>query len=428
VSGKPPVRSRLFALVCDSTSPRGRCSLALAALVATACGGRPSGDAHAPTALDIDHALARAGSFLVRYQSPDGGFRSRTYAALRDGWSLSPLTTLALRMTPAPVVAYDRAARFVAALVDGDEVRGAPEVSYPFYAYAIGALVLGAPENAGRYRREREVLLAAVRRQQLAGSNGWTPADASFGGWGYAPRVPTRPAGEVRDDLLTANLSATVLAVGALALAGTPPDDASLVDAGAFVARCQNRDGGFFFSPALPDANKAGRTGDGYRSYGSMTADGLRALLRLGRTHGDPAVVAARRWLEQSFDPANNPGAFGPGDEVRQASSYYYWAWSAAHALTHAGVDPSRWAAPLARELLARQDLDGGWRNPATEMREDDPLVATSFAIAALALCRAAVTGERASHAYGTVPDQPLVGPDHSPGIGAETLRSPSTR
>jgi hypothetical protein len=178
--------------------------------------------------------------------------------------------------------------------------------------------------------------------------------------------------------------------VGALALAGTKPDDPALRDAAGFVDRCRAKDGGFFFSPALPISNKAG----GFRAYGSMTADGLRAQLRLGTR-----IDAPLAWLEQHFDPTKNPGAFAAVDEVRRESSYYYYAWSVAHAFAHAKPGDRRWAEALARELLARQLPDGSWRNGATEMREDDPLVATSFAVAALALCRGAITGERASHA-----------------------------
>ena len=58
-----------------------------------------------------------------------------------------------------------------------------------------------------------------------------------------------------------------------------------------------------------------------------------------------------------------------------------------------------RWAEALAETLLARQRADGSWSNPASEMREDDPVVATAFATAALGVCRIALTGEYKTHA-----------------------------
>ena len=104
----------------------------------------------------------------------------------------------------------------------------------------------------------------------------------------------------------------TLFAVGALRMAGTPDDDPAIRKALAFLSRCQNLteegpegdpafdDGGFFFTPTDPVRNKAGVAGNDrrgqvrYHSYGSATADGLRALLRCGLSPGDRRVVAAR--------------------------------------------------------------------------------------------------------------------------------------
>lgn len=137
-----------------------------------------------------------------------------------------------------------------------------------------------------------------------------------------------------------------------------------------------------------------------------MTADGVRALVRLGLPLDHPRVVAAAGWLERNFDPTRNPGDFVATSEVRRDSSYYYWMWSAAHALRDLGKvtlhmprGDVRWAEALAETLLARQRGDGSWSNPASEMREDDPVVATAFATAALGVCRIALTGQYKTHA-----------------------------
>ena len=45
------------------------------------------------------------------------------------------------------------------------------------------------------------------------------------------------------------------------------------------------------------------------------------------------------------------------------------------------------WARELAEELLRRQRPDGSWSNHYTDAMEDDPLIATPFAAAALAIC-----------------------------------------
>ena len=369
--------------------------LAIALTTAIAC----SGSAPEPTLVErIDVAMQRGGSFLVTRQHDDGGWRSRTYAALRDGWSVSPLVTLALRFCPQQA-AYRRGVDFVAGLAPAGRVRGAPEVSYPLHAYAIGALVLGTPENKPRYRDQHAALLAAVRRLQLDGERGWSDRDVSFGGWGYATDARRSPDGG-SGELPTANLSATVLAIGALVLGGATADDPALVRARGFVERCQREDGGMFFSPAELGANKAGSDAKGPRSYGSMTADGVRALLRLARPIDEPEVSRAIGFLNREFDATRNPGAFPASDEVRRESSYFYWTWTAAHAARHLGK--RAWAEALAEELLRRQRVDGSWRNAATEMREDDPLVATPFALSALGLARTLIAAEPRSHAYAT--------------------------
>lgn len=369
--------------------------LAIALVTAIGCSSPPP-----PTPVErIDVAMRRGGEFLVARQQVDGGWRSRTYAALRDGWSVSPLVALALRMCPQQGSipgAYRRGVDYVSKLAPAGSVRRAPEVSYPLHAYAISALVLGAPDNK-RFRGEHGALLDAIRELQLDAAHGWSETDVSFGGWGYATDATRAPDGG-SGELPTANLSATVVAIGALILGGATAEDPALVRARGFVERCQGKDGGLFFSPAEPGANKAGSDASGPRSYGSTTADGIRALLRLARPIDDPKLHAAVEFLDRSFDATKNPGAFPAADEVRRASSYYYWVWTAAHAARHLGK--RAWAEQLAEELLRRQRVDGSWRNDATEMREDDPLVATPFALAALGLARSLIAAEPRSHAY----------------------------
>jgi hypothetical protein len=128
-----------------------------------------------------------------------------------------------------------------------------------------------------------------------------------------------------------------------------------------------------------------------------MTADGLRALVRTGAARDSPRVSAAARWLKANFVAEHNPGTFEPSFESRRDGSYFYYAWSVAHAFTAMGE--TEWAQELSRELMSRQEQDGSWRNRFTEMHEDDPLLATSFAVASLALAREAMVGGARSHA-----------------------------
>lgn len=349
--------------------------------LAIGCGGKKREPAPEPPTLTarIDASLARARGFLLTAQKPDGSWRSGSYAAFRDGYSLSPLVLAALFALPDAGDAYRRGVDYLATMVvDGAMRDDVDAPRYPQYSMALGTVVLNLPGNE-RHSQARGVMIDALRARQL-----------DSGGWGYGEPAPGGAA----------NLSATLFAVGALRLAGVGADDPALVRALGFVDRCRGADGGFHFSPDLADGNKAGADDSGaYRSYGSMTADGVRALVRLDVPPSDPRVAGARAWLEAYFDPAANPGDFPDVAEIRRASSYYYYAWSVAHAMRHLGVAPARWAEPLAEALLARQAPDGSFANSASEMREDDPLVATSFAVAALAIARMVVAGPHRSHA-----------------------------
>jgi squalene-hopene/tetraprenyl-beta-curcumene cyclase len=208
-----------------------------------------------------------------------------------------------------------------------------------------------------------------------------------------------------------ADLSSTLFALGALGIAGVPASDPAIVKALVFVQRCQNYsegtqtafdDGGFYFTPTDPVRNKAGSPGTDstgrprFYSYGSTTADGLRALVRCGLTPGHPRVQAARTWLEKHFSTTTNPGTFEPVREGEREATYYYYCWSLAHAFRSLGVVRIErdgrtidWAGELSHALIGRQREDGTWINRFSASKEDDPLIATPFAAGAIGLCRA---------------------------------------
>src|SRR5439155_8988109 len=95
-------------------------------------------------------------------------------------------------------------------------------------------------------------------------------------------------------------------------------------------------DGGFFFIYGDPVRNKAGVAGNNragherYRSYGSTTADGLRALLASGLPPDHPRVRAAVGWLEKHFSADEHPGRYTEGREANQPAVYFYYCHSVA--------------------------------------------------------------------------------------------------
>jgi squalene-hopene/tetraprenyl-beta-curcumene cyclase len=360
---------------------------------------RASDDDLAPR---VDRAIAEGTRALIAAQSPDGAWRSKTYGAFKDGLSLTPSVLKAIAF--APTVEGSDAARVRGASFLARQVRPDGSIDerpfgrlYPVYADSASSIALtkifvpGGPEAIAAF-------VADLRRRQLDDSLGWSPDDPPFGAWGYALEPARKRLGGRAID---ADLSSTLFAVGALRLTGAPAEDPAIRKALVFVRRCQNfesadpgfDDGGFFLSPTDPARNKAGITREGrFPSYGSATADGLRALLRCGLPVDHPRVVAALRWLERNFSPSTVPGRFEPTAEDERDATFYYYCWSLSHAFRSMGVrtfdlDGRKvdWAAEMAAELLRRQRRDGTWSDRYSASKEDDPLVATPFALGALA-------------------------------------------
>jgi hypothetical protein len=364
----------------------------------------------------IDQALAAASHFLVCRQSPDGAWRSPTYGAFKGGDSLTGLAVIALERLGAAdgadrKEAVRNGAAYLASFVKTDGViDGGPHgLSYPVYTAATAVVALSRP-GMESHRAARDSWLAYLRRRQLTEELGWQTGDREYGGWGFSSTLPSKPsATQPTPPLTESNLSATVFALEALRAAGAASDDPAFKKALVFVERCQNwsddnrepalDDGGFFFIYDDPVRNKAGVAGKGsdgrvrFASYGSTTADGLRALVACGLPPSHPRVAAARQWLESNFRADHHPGAYAPDREPNRDSVYYYYCASAALALREAtpvskSADSLAWAETLVDALVARQRSDGSWINSAVAVREDDPIVATCLALTTLAVCR----------------------------------------
>jgi squalene-hopene/tetraprenyl-beta-curcumene cyclase len=148
-----------------------------------------------------------------------------------------------------------------------------------------------------------------------------------------------------------------------------------------FVERCQNRDGGFFFSTTEFDTNKAGHDGTNFRSYGSTTADGILALLAIGRPVGDERVAMAQRWLSAHHRDMAVPGFVGEAYQRWPQGLAFYYSAASTRAFRAVGAEVGT---GVQEGLRKTQRGDGSWANAENLVKEDDPLVATPFAIEGL--------------------------------------------
>ncbi|MEO7651149.1 MAG: prenyltransferase/squalene oxidase repeat-containing protein, partial [Bryobacteraceae bacterium] len=217
------------------------------------------------------------------------------------------------------------------------------------------------------WQRTIEPMLQYLRSQQFTEAHGWKREDAAYGAWGMGGVELTPPnAGHV-------DISMTRHVLEAFAVAGAKADDPALQRAAVFLDRCQNDYGGFYFSTVVLDANKAGETAKGYRSYGTATADGILASLAIGRGRDHAHVKTALAWLTNRHSKTGATGFSGDAYKRWPLGLRFYYA-----AASHAAE------ASLHSSLTADQRPDGSWSNPESLVKEDDPLIATTFAIMSL--------------------------------------------
>jgi hypothetical protein len=318
----------------------------------------PACGAHAGTAEPGRAAAAKAARFLWSKQSSDGAWRSDTYGLLRSGQSLTPLVLFALLGAPDPPGdAVDRAVAFIRSGTNAAGEVGRSDPSLEDYPTFATALALQAFRKAGK---DAGRMAEALRVHQFGEENGWMPERPAYGGWGMGGpmRKPPHP-GHV-------DLSMTRHALEAV---GDPSGRAK-----KFLERCRNADGGFMFSPVVLDANKAGVG----KSYGTATADAVLALLAIGEPVG-PALG----WLSKHHRVDGVPG-FDESTAKWQGGMLYYYLAASARAFRAAKSGPPGWKDEMIRSLAGLQGEDGSFKNPSFLMKEDDPLIATSFALLAL--------------------------------------------
>jgi hypothetical protein len=120
-----------------------------------------------------------------------------------------------------------------------------------------------------------------------------------------------------------------------------------------------------------PALNKAGRSAEGFVSYGTTTADGVLALRASGVPDSDDRMARGIAWLDRNHQSDWVPG-FDEGESPQaswRTGLRFYYAAAIARVL------------PRQRVRLPEQADDGSFRNSNGRVKEDDPLIATTFAI-----------------------------------------------
>jgi len=366
---------------------------------------------------DAGRAIDKGIGWLLTQQAKDGGWHSTTYGQMRGGAANTALIVYAFAALPDDArqraqPAIDRALQFLLSNLNeqGFVQNRDGSSDYPTYATAM-LLTAMSRMKVTDWADERERMRKYLVASQQTERHGLSPAHLDYGGWHQTGGDPREPVQRYRT-----NVSVTSYALEALRASGGV-DDGVRDPALAFLKRCQNFppavkplarrgdrareiiDGGFFFTPRESDMlNKAGAVEIGTelwqaRSYGTATADGLAALIACGLNANDARIKAATDWLARHDDLRHVPGfpgiletdvaTRGDADEsMRDGLRFYYLA-----ALSRVASRSNEIAARktlLAAEVIAAQRADGSWRNESNAMREDDPQIATAFALTTL--------------------------------------------
>ncbi len=354
--------------------------------------------------LEPEQAIAKGLSWLLAQQAADGGWHSATYGQLRDGAAVTALALDAISRACQPGALTnaqaDGVAKAFAFLRRGVDKRGtiaSPDGSLDFPTYAA-ALWLGAAWRmavANELSNERGKVTEYLLGAQVAESRGFAAGSPSYGGWDFLGK------GDAQGITTGTNISVTCFVLEALAgeLASeqasggrkpTEPLAAAIARGKAYALRCQQPDGGFAFTCEPASLNNKAAFLDPKltqpRPYGTATCDGIRALVACGLKPADEPVAKALAWLVRRPGLEVVPGfeTLPPETGWQRGLRYYYYA-SLARVLPFLPSpdrEPRRTA--LIKHVASLQHKDGYWQNESDRMRENDPLIATSLAIATL--------------------------------------------
>jgi Squalene-hopene cyclase C-terminal domain len=355
-------------------------TIPLVAAVAIAAEPGPGPDPN-----DVRAVADKAAAFLKTRQGANGSFSPQ-----RSGPGITALVAAGLIQTGRdddPIV--QRAMKYLEGAVKPDG--GIYDRGLANYTTSVALVAFREANTRGQYDAVIANAGKFLKTLQFDESTS-DSKDVRFGGVGYGGRE--RP-----------DLSNTHYFLDALQAAGVPKDDPAVVRAITFIGRCQNLPGetndqpfakkttpedkgGFVYTPTEPREDDPRRTpAGGLRSEGALTYAGLKSYLYAGLSRDDQRVKAAVEWVRKNYTLEKNPGS-------GTAGLYYYYHLFAKtmdalgeDVFTDAQGIKHNWRAELFAALKQRQRSDGSWANDNAAFMENNPDLATAFAVLSLSYC-----------------------------------------
>ena len=346
----------------------------------------------AATLAKYEAALRRGTEWFLKNQKDDGTFGAPAQvgrAALAVSAMLGTPDGKKLRDNPA----IKKVIEYIVSMKQADGSLNTPGdkglANYQTSA-ALSALASFGDPAQEEVLKAAKVFLLGIQNQE----------GTDLGSWGYNK--------DKRGDL-----SNTGFTLDALKAAGLDQNSDAFKNCLQFLQRCQNRsesndqpwatdDGSGIYYPGRSNAGMV-KLPNGkvvYKGYGSMTYTLLRGYILVGLKADDPRMQAAQKWIAANYTVDGNPGM----EDKLQGIYYYYMAMGKALALLGSPTlklpdgTERNWAMDLGDKLLALQGEDGAWINNAMRWEENDKVIATSFAMAALSQCYATLAKQAAAH------------------------------
>ncbi len=344
-----------------------------------------------PDAILEQEALANACDYLWTEQNPDGAWRSETHGIMKNGLSLTPFILNALLDVPeskysSDVHKIEESISFIRKQIHEDgALRGSEDfvLDYPNYSTAYALRVLfknGDPIDEPLIEKMIEYLLS----QQFTEDRGIEKTNPAYGAWGFGEtNLAHGETGHV-------DLSHTRRILQSLDLVnakGSYKTKANYYLRKVQKTESENFDGGFFASSVTLLTNKGGREEEEWRSYATATCDGALALLATGFQQEDSYLKAARSWL-QKYAVLTLPQGIPTDDPDQWHEVMQFYHLSVRAEVYEALGLKNEWPIQMENLLVQLQRKDGSFLNPkGGPNKENDPLLATAFAIMALEKC-----------------------------------------
>ena len=343
--------------------------------------------------MEVARAVDRGNQWLIQHQSEAGHWSDADHPAV-TGLALvalqrDPVENHAEKKEPILAKGYDYLRS--CAQPDGGIYRIDMLQNYDTSVSMMAFLMRSHPDHEGILRRARQFV---IRGQQDLGEEGFIDAPLD-GGVGFG-------ASYTHSDL-----SNTMHALEALYFSRHLAEDANEStdtlnweaalhfleqcqqlpehNKGDWVSRKPEDRGGFVSFPGSSEAGEHPEENGvvALRSYGSISYAGMLSYIYADLDPSDKRVQAVLDWLNQHFTLDENPGMGAQG------LFFYYHTMNKALTLARVnqigdGAGKHDWRHELALKLLDLQQGDGSWKNDNARWWEDDPALATSYALLTL--------------------------------------------